>query len=54
MGEGLISSNKDNRANFSGDSKFNEALRVVYFGENAKTLLVKSLSRSKLPITLAS
>ena len=34
--------------------KFNEALRVVYFGENAKTLLVKSLSRSKLPITLAS
>ena len=30
-GQGLTSSNKENSANFSGEKKYNEAFRGVYF-----------------------
>ena len=44
-GEGLTSFNKNSRANFSGEKKYNKAVR---FFKYAKKLKVKSISSSNL------
>ena len=36
IGRGLTSCNKDNGANFSGEKKYNEAIRGVHFFENTR------------------